>query len=401
MNKSRWALTAAAALVVAGIGVHFVGDQTLVRYPLNIDQKLQYQGTATVYVNPATGLPLSSPIKTPLTINRVVKVVSGSYSTAVIDETIATTFAGSTRTENYQYVMDRRSMKLVDSLKSFAFGQTGNAMTPSGALRINFPLGTSSTKTYTAWVPETASTIKVTSTSPAHHDSVSGASVVTFDTVVNHQVAPYYLTYLYGSGLPAQLPAATVQAELKANGADVSQVLAAVGPNLDSTQMATLTAALSQPVPLEYSYFQTGQIMVEPSTGAVVNGGSSREGVSVTADLSAMAPAEAILAPYAALPAVQALSKAVANASGPQVVTQMTYSETTASARSAAASARNQAHQMNLIRWELPGLLVALALLALLLAWIWKPGPVADVIRLEVPVPGETAGTHAQHRKGA
>jgi hypothetical protein len=196
MTRFRVLLGAAAGLLMAGVLVSVVGTPSLVRYPLNINQKLAYQGTATVYVNPSTGAQLASPLKVPLAINRQVRVVSGSHSQAVIDETLSIAFGGSTQTESYQYVMDRRTMKLVTSPQTFAFGSAANPMAVGGSFRVNLPMGTSSHKTYTAWAPETASTVTLTPTGAAHHDALSGDKVVTFNTTLDHQVAPYYLTHL-------------------------------------------------------------------------------------------------------------------------------------------------------------------------------------------------------------
>lgn len=366
MTRFRWLIGSAAALAVGGLVVMLVGTPLLVRFPLNIDQKLQYEGTATVYVNPSTGLPLPSPAPFPLNVARQVKVVSGGLSNAVIDETIAITFAGSTRTETYQYVMNRRTMQLVDSPASFAFGNPADSMKPGASYRINLPLSTESNRTYTAWAPETASTVSLTPTGPAHKDANSGDKVVTFNSNLDHQVAPYYLSYLRTEGMPATLSPASVEADLAAHGANVTQVESAVDPYLSAGQKATLADTLAEPIPLTYSYFQQGQVSVEPTTGAIVDAGSSREGVSVTPDLAAMAPAEQILAPYASLPAVQKLAAAVSAVSAPQTVLQMTYAETAASSHSAAQTARHLQSRMSLVQWQIPAALFGLALLALL-----------------------------------
>lgn len=388
--------------MVAGLAVRFVGSPVLVRFPVNTDQKLQYTGTATVYTSPSTMLPLATPIKVPLSIERTIKVKSASYSQVVVDETINMTFAGTTRTEAYQYVMNRRSMQLLDSSQSFAFGKSSNTMSPAGSYRINLPMGTSSSRDYTAWAPETDSAITITPTGPAHHSLVADTQVITFRTNLDHTVAPYYLAYLQSEGLPTKLAAGTVTAELQAHGANPTQVLAAVAPHLTTTQLAALEQAFSQPVPLTYSYFQQGQISVQPSTGAIVDASSAREGVSVAPNLSGFAGAAAALAPYASLPAVQKVAAAVTAMSAPQVVMQLTYSQTTASARSVTATADHQADLMALLQWQLPLGLVVLGLVALVAAWLWPERSQAQITVLPAGAPpSHTHGGWTSLRKHA
>lgn len=381
-KRRKWMLILATLLIVAGIAVRVVGEPTLVRFPLNINQKLVYTGTATVYVNPATGQPLATPLTVPLTVDRQVRVVRGGYSTAVINETDAITFAGTTRTETYQFVMDRRSMKLISGPQTFAFNNAASVMSTNGSYRINFPMGTSSSHSYTLWAPQTNSTVVGTPTGPAHNDPVSGTKVVTFSTRLDHPVAPYYQSFLYRQGMPAQLSSATVKQELQAHGANLAAVVAAVAPHLSQAQLQDLNSALNQPVPLVYSYFAEGQVSVEPSTGAVVNASSTREGVSVAPNLSGATTAQAILAPYANLAPVQQLAKALTALAAPQTVLQMSYSETQASARSAASTAKHLASTAALIRWQLPLVLTVLGLLLLIGAFVWRPRSPADVHRL-------------------
>lgn len=374
LKRTKWLIGVGALLAVAAVGVKVVGEPALVKFPLNIDQNLRYTGTATVYVNPATGARLPTPIQTPLTVDRHIKVVSGDFSHAVVTETDKIVFAGQTQTTKYQYYMNRRTMQLVNGPKSYAFDNPASLMTTSGSYRINFPLDTKA-RTYNAWAPETNSLATATAVGRAHHDPVSGDQVITFNTTLDHAVAPYYLNFLKSMGMPTSLSAASVASQLQASGVSISQVLADVGPHLTAAQMSTLTTALSQPVPLNYSYFQRGQIQVQTSTGAVVGASVSKEGVAVTPSLSGTAPAVAILAPYANLTSVQALSRAVSALSQTQTALSMTYSETPASIRDAASTANKQGAQMNLIQWQLPIGVGAAAVVVLLIAAVWRPQP--------------------------
>lgn len=394
LRRTKWLIGLGAVLAVIAVAIPFVGNPVLVRYPLNINETLQFQGTATVYMDPATGARLATPLEVPLNIDQQVKVVSGTYSHAVVAEILHLTFAGSTRTETYQYYMNRRTMQLVNGTSSYAFGGAADAMAPGGSYRVNFPTGTNSHSTYTLWVPQTASTVQVKADRGPQHDPVSGEDLITFYTSLDHTVAPYYMQYLAATGMPTTLPPAAVQAQLQAAGASLADVLKAVGPHLTASQLSTLNAAMSSPIPLTYSYFQEGQVSVQPKTGAVISANSSREGISVTPSLIGLAPVQAILAPYANLPAVQSLFKAAASLGTSQVVLQMSYRETPASVREAARVANHQASLMSLIDWQIPVLVGAVAVLALLLALVWRPRPGASPAETHIEHPGE-------HRRAA
>ncbi|HET6965340.1 MAG TPA: porin PorA family protein [Acidimicrobiales bacterium] len=374
MKRTKWLIGAGALLAVAAVGIKVVGEPALVRFPLNVDQTLRYTGTATVYVNPTTGARLPTPLKTPLTVDRQIKVVSGDFSHAVVTETDKIAFAGQTQTTKYQYYMNRRTMQLVNGPKSYAFDNPASLMTTGGSYRINFPLDTK-VGTYDAWAPETNSVATATSVGKSHHDPVSGDQVITFNTTLDHAVAPYYLDFLKSMGMPMSLSAASMASQLQASGVSISQVMADVGPHLTAAQMVTLTKALAQPVPLNYSYFQRGQIQVQTSTGAVVGANVSREGVAVTPVLSGTAPAVAILAPYANLPSVQALSRAVTSLSQTQTALSMSYNETLPSIKSAVSTANDLGARADLVQWKLPIGIGAAAVVVLLIAAVWRPRP--------------------------
>jgi hypothetical protein len=374
IKRTKWLLTAGALLAVLAVAVWLVGNPVMVRFPLNVDQTLRYTGTATVYANPTTGARLTVPLQVPLTIDRRIHVVSGGYSHAVVQETDAITYAGSTHTTKYQYYMNRRTMQLVNGPKSYAFDQSANVMTTAGAYRINFPLDTAN-RTYAAWAPETNSAATAKGTGASRHDPVSGDQVITFDTVLNHAVAPYYLTFLQSMGLPTSLSSDAVLSQLKVAGADPARVLADLAPRLSAAQQSALTTALAKPVPLSYSYFQQGQVTVQTKTGAVVGANVAREGVAVTPDLSGLAALQPILGANANLPAVQSLVRAASTLAAPQTVFSMAYRETPASIHAAASTANQQGARMNLVQWQLPIAIGALALLTFATAWLWRPRP--------------------------
>lgn len=390
MSKRRWVLGSLGVVLIAfGLLVRFVGDPVLIRFPLNTNQKLEYRGSVSVGVDPATMVPLSSPLRLPLTVSRTVRVKSGSFSEAVIDETIATTFAGSTRTEIYQYVMDRRTMQLRNSQSSYAFDDRLDVMTPiGGSYRINLPLGTSSTDRYPIWAPEIDAAVAAVPTGAAHHSALANTQVITFKVSFEHRVASYYLAYLERNGFPSVMSSKSLATELIAHGASTTQVVRAVTPYLTPSQLAALRTRIAQlRVPLEYSYFEKGQFSVQPSTGALVDSKSTREGVAVVPDLSGLHSLAASLSRLQRLTAVQHLNSAITAIGAPRTVVDLSYAQTPSSVRAITATADSQATLIALITWQLPITLVALGAVALLMALLWRPRHPAKITVLPLAPP--------------
>ena len=91
MRRRRWSTAAVCLGVVLILGAgafRLFAVPALVRFPLNIDETTHYTGTATTYIDQSTLLPLATPKREPVSVDRHVRVVDGSFSKAVIAETI-------------------------------------------------------------------------------------------------------------------------------------------------------------------------------------------------------------------------------------------------------------------------------------------------------------------------
>ena len=211
--------------------------------------------------------------------------------------------------------------------------------------------------------------------------------VLSLVTTLDHPVTPYYVTALEAMGMPTQLAPTAVSANLAAHGADVSKVIGDIGPKLTPDETAALGAAMGQSVPLTYSYFEQGEVWVDPKTGALINRFSDHEGISVKPDMRAANAVTPILEEYASLPSVQALLTAMTDMARPQVVVDMAYQQTLASTRDLASTARSQGRQIDLLERRVPAglLVIGLALLALGLGWRRRRD--ADVHEMPVSTP--------------
>ena len=197
----------------------------------------------------ATLLPLPVPQREPLSLSRHVKVVEGSFDKAVVDEAVEMKVGSTTTTEEYQYVMDRRTMTLVDDPRQYAFGDPMATMHGSGGYRINFAMGTEASGSYLAYIPEADVTTPLVLVEGPHHHAEGATTVIDFATKLEAPVAPYYLAHLQTLGLPMQITAAQIAPLLTAAGIDVNQALADVAPQLTADESAVLAAALTAAIP--------------------------------------------------------------------------------------------------------------------------------------------------------
>jgi hypothetical protein len=140
---------------------------------------------------------------------------------------------------------------------------------------------------------------------------VTGVQVIDFRSKVKGPVSPYYHRWLADNGFPASISPAQLEPRLAAYGVDVPALLAVLGPRLTSSEASLVNRVLSTPVPLDYTYFYQGTVAVEPRTGALIWVDTTAEGVDVAPSLTGVDRLRPLLATYASIPEVAALSKAL------------------------------------------------------------------------------------------
>jgi len=396
MRRRRWGIAGVCAglvLIAGSVIFRTVAVPALVRFPLDVDETATYTGTAYTYVDEATLLPLPAPRSEPLSLSRHVKVVDGNHDEAVVDESVEMKVGSTTTTEEYQYVMDRRAMTLVEDPRQFAFGDPAATMHGEGGYRINFALGTEASGSYLAYIPEADVTTPLMLVSGPHHHDEGDTTVIDFATKLEAPVAPYYLAHLRALGLPMEITAAQMAPQLTAAGIDVNQALADVAARLTPAEAELIAGVLTAAVPLNYFFVVDGTVSIEPTTGALIDVHSRQEGVAVQPDLSGVGTLQPLLDKYAEIPSVKALSDGLAAmaARPPQLAQTFQYTQTPASSLSTADKARDQARVMTIVTWWVPGAMAGLGLVLLglgLFGWFRgrsrRPGaPLLD----ERPVP--------------
>jgi hypothetical protein len=379
MKRRRLSITAVVLgglLLVASIGVRVVAAPALVRFPLNTNETAHYTGHATLFVDAKTLLPLAHPTVEPLSVSRHVDVVSGTFGKAVVDETVTTKTPSTKTVETYQYVIDRRTMKMVNDPRQYAFGKPSNVMHAAGSYRITFAMGTKLSGSYLAYIPEADALVHLAPLQGAHYHGDAHVTVVDFSSRLEKPVAPYYLAHLKAMGLPMQVTAAQLEPLLSANGIDVNRALADVGSRLNAAESRLVSSTLAKSVPLRYYFVDNGHISIEPRTGALIDVHAQEQGVAVKPDLAGASVLQPLLHKYAAIPSVKSLSDglAVLAKRAPQTAETYVYTQTVPSSLHAASVAHKNARMMNLVETRVPLLMLVLGLLVLGmgLAGLWN-----------------------------
>ncbi len=237
-----------------------------------------------------------------------------SYSKVVVSEKIDFDAGGQfSQKQDNQYVMDRRSMKNVQSDDAYAF-TSDNVVDRSPAFRLNFPLDTDANGEYLIYKNETASTYTAGPDPVEPKLEVDGLHLVAFAASSKPTpISPAYIALLSQSvPLPKTLTITQLTPLLLQAGIDVPGTLTALQPVITPEDLTTLTKLASQPIALQYLDTFSGGDAVEPTTGAIVVVRNVVETVSATAAPEASQPIIDVLG------AVSAGARGEGSARGPQ-----------------------------------------------------------------------------------
>jgi hypothetical protein len=248
------ALVLGLVLIAGAFVLAFVVTPGLVeRLPSDTNAQRGYSGTFKTLLDARAvaqgNLAAAFKANVPLSVNRTVQVTSTSGNTALVVDNRTTSAAGTVvEKTSWQYALDRKTLEPVSSHPS-----SWRVVNAQG-LTVSFPFGAEK-KTYTGWVPETATTTAVTY---VRTESRAGLSA-------------YVYRASYG---PARITDSQVLASLPpAIPAQTLALAAALGPGTPAqkVQLAALLPRLGNPVPLAYTLRGTDTFWVEPETGVVID----------------------------------------------------------------------------------------------------------------------------------
>ena len=369
LRAGKWLIGVGVGLLVLALLWLVFAVPALVRYPLDIDATPVYEGTFTIFVDPDTFAPLDSPRELPLKVTRHIDSLGSksSFSKVVVSEKIEFDAGGEfTQSQDNQYVMDRRSIKNVQSDEAYAF-TPGNVVDRSPAYRLNFPLDTDADGEYLIYKNEIGTTYTATADPVEPELDVEGLHLIAFAASAGPlPITQAYIDLLSQSvPLPESLTIAQLTPLLLSVGIDVPGTLAALSPVITPEDLATLTSLATQPVALVYLDTFSGGDAVEPETGAIVVVKDVVETVSATASEDALPPILEVLQRYPQVPEAQAaLTGLNSLKTNPIPLFRNEFTQTDASIADIAGQVKDQKDKVTLAKKTVPTVLVALGVVA-------------------------------------
>ena len=247
-------------------------------------------------------------------------------------------------------------MKLEGGSRSWSI-TPNNLVNRTGAYRLTFPLGVTRSGVYNAWNNETGATYRLVRPSREHVHAEAGVDVLDFHGHLDRPVTHAYSRWLGENGFPTELSPAQLRARLRNEGVDFAAALADVNRLLTPDERATITKVLTRTIPLRYRFFFSGQVSIEPKTGAIMDVHTQTEGLKVKPDLSSLHAVAPVLTKYASIPSVARVAAAVAKveAEPPAVAARYRFTEDAASSAMVGQDARDQARLIDWSRCGRPG----------------------------------------------
>jgi hypothetical protein len=365
----------AGALLIAALVWLLVAVPLLVKYPSDVDASPAYEGTFTLFVNPASAAPLAQPVVLPLTVARHIQGVpdESTSSRVLVRETI-TQKAGTVidTTQTNAYVMDRSTVQNVADGRAYAF-DPANVVDRTGMYRVHLPFGASAEDDLRIYSNDTGLGFRLAPDPAAPTSEVEGLQLTGF--ALNGKdvpVTPAYLTQTRKSApLPESMTHDQLRPHLLAAGVDVDALLAALAPRLTAEDGAVLAAFATRPVPLEYVLSFNGRVGVESVTGSQVKVGST-ETLGVRPQSASVTDLRGLLGRYRDVPAAATADSALErmlNGSSIRVF-EVRYEQTPASVADIARYTSSQRQKIQLAKVWVPVGLVVAGLLALVVALI-------------------------------
>lgn len=368
----RLALVVAVVLGAGALAWLLIGVPTFVKYPTDLTAEPRYEGTFTVFVDPATAAPLDEPLELPFSIDRRIDAI-GSESGAsrvVVRETLRQRAGDLLDTEQTNvYVMDRRTIRNVRDDRAYAF-ETSNVVDRSPAYRLNLPFDTSRDETYEIYRNEIAGTYTIRADEENPTTEREGLRLSNFVAQLDERpLAPAYLAELNEVvSLPESLTADQLAPYLERAGLDLDATIAALAPVLTPSETATVTELIDDPVPIEYVLSFDGTAAVEPVTGAEV-AVANTERVGAHPIVEELGAIQQVLRQHADVPEARTADRALDQlVNGPAIpLFEYSYDQTPASVADIADKASSLRRQVLFAKVWLPVGLAGAAVLSLII----------------------------------
>jgi hypothetical protein len=295
---------------------------SLTKLPSDIDTPMDFEGTLTQYIDPATQQPLAAgqEMAIPFTVLRTFASVPDLYTsgTAVCLDSIVMTIGGQERPAQLtQYALDRKSRKCVESTENWAYSPQIVLNDRVGHYGPLFPGGLKVGDTLSAFFNDvnTAFDVKVAE----EIEDYNGLGVTAMKIDATRPAAEYYppvaQAFLGSQGLPMEITFAQLSAQLKAKGLDLDALMAGLATVAAPEDLQALQAITQQPVKLTYKQESGDIIYIEKKTGATIGATFDRT-TTMEMDTTNLLQAFSIIGKYAQDPNVGPAIAAVMQAAG-------------------------------------------------------------------------------------
>lgn len=366
-------------LVVVAIVWWVVLAPSLVKLPSDLDVKMDFEGTLTQYMDPATGqsLPEGQEMAIPFTVLRTFASVSDKYtsSMAVCSDTIVMTAGGqASPAQITQYALDRKTRKCVESPENWAYAPEIVLNDRVGSYGPLLPGGMKVGETVSAFSNDVNKAFDVKVAEKIDNWNGLGITAIKVDAAraSTDYYPPIAQAFLGSQGLPMEITFAQLAAQLKAQGLDLEALLGALVSVASPEDLQALQALTQQPIKLLYKQESGDVIFVEAKTGATVGAELDRT-TTVQPDASGLMGAFAIIGKYATDPTVGPVIAAameavpqLAQAPASKVFNQSMKIVATSN-ESLAKEAQKNASLMGLVNMWIPLILVIVGFLLLVL----------------------------------
>jgi hypothetical protein len=365
MRLSRMVLLAAGCgLLMVAVGWRPLVASQLTKLPASLNESVQYAGTYTGYVNQATGAALAAPQRLPLTISRHLKAAgtTGSSAALVVTDASELAIGPAKSTAVSQYVLDRSTDKNVKSQDAYALAPA-NVVDRTGSYSLGPPHGTDPVRSYPLWTDAIGRAIPLTSAHAAQ--TVHGVAVQRWQ--VSLPATTMATSTVTAMHLPASLSFAALEAGLKAKGVDLAAAFRALSPSLTPAERKSLAAQTAQPIRLNYLYATQAQLLIEPSTGTVVDVVTDVRSYSVRPNLTRLiAGLTPIITAHITNPVVTKLLTASGQLTRPPArpLYTLAFHQTPASVAATAGAAGHNATRLKMIGLWMP---IGLAVIGVIL----------------------------------
>lgn len=369
-----WGAVAAVligALLIGASRVWVNKAADMVTFPL-FDQTTAMSGTLTYHADPGSLAPLQTPSAVGFDDSRRIQTpgLLGNRALLVSTDTV-TLGANKKTTVAAQYLLDIRTLKNLPSSQAWSFTGTDVA-DRSAAYSVNLPFDTGAGP-YSIWLNEAGRAYTFTQVGrPFDSD---GLTVIRLQGHLDRApVDPAYIADLARAGVPAGLTLHQLRPALAAMGATVD----ASFPPIPGALRGENVAALTDPIPLDYTMTADTSLLVEPRTGTIVAVEKMDEAFSARLDPARLGAITSVLGAQRGAPGVSTALDAVGKLSAaPEApLFDLRYAQTRASVSTMSAWAAAQRDWVNRMTRVIPTALLAagiallgLGALAAVVAW--------------------------------